>query len=226
MCGRYTLTKTADELIEVFDVVSAPDFALDLPRFNIAPTQVVPILVLGPEGRRLGALRWGLVPFWADHPRIGSRLINARSESVRTKPSFREAFQHRRCLIPADGFYEWQVQAEGGPKTPYWIHRPGQEPFTLAGLWDSWRPAEGELLNTFTILTTRASLWMVPLHDRMPVVIGEAERDRWMSRETSDEDAHAMLGPASENYFTAYPVSREVNKPGNDHPVCIESVEA
>ena len=226
MCGRYTLTKTADELVEVFDVTSAPDFALDLPRFNIAPTQVVPVLVLGPEGRRLGALKWGLVPFWADDPSIGNRLINARSESVREKPSFREAFQRRRCLIPADGFYEWQSQEGGGPKTPYWIHRPGREPFTLAGLWDRWRPDEGEPLHTFTILTTRASDWMVPLHDRMPVIIGEADRDRWMSRDTSEEDAHAMLSPPSEDYFTAYPVSREVNKPANDDPGCIELVGA
>ena len=135
MCGRYTLTKTADELVEVFDVRSTPDFALDLPRFNIAPTQVAPVLVLGPEGRRLGALKWGLVPFWADDPSVGNRLINARSESVREKPSFREAFQRRRCLIPADGFYEWRAQEGGGPKTPYWIHRGGgnRSPWPASG---------------------------------------------------------------------------------------------
>ncbi|HSR43265.1 MAG TPA: SOS response-associated peptidase [Longimicrobiales bacterium] len=225
MCGRYSLATTTDELVEVFDVAEAPAFDFGLPRWNIAPTQDVPTLVLGREGRRLGPLRWGLVPFWADDPSIGNRLINARSETAHEKPAFREAFPRRRCLVPADGFYEWKRPPEGkGPRTPYWIHAADGHLLTLAGLWERWRPPEGEPLHTFTILTTRANRWMEPIHGRMPVVVAPEDRNAWMDRDTPVEAARELLGPAPEGLLAAREVSTHVNKPENDDPACVEPV--
>ncbi|HEX9885109.1 MAG TPA: SOS response-associated peptidase, partial [Longimicrobiales bacterium] len=223
MCGRYSLTSTADELVEVFEVPEMPDLPLALPRYNIAPTQEAPVLVLGSAGRRLGALRWGLVPFWADDPAIGNRLINARSESAHVKPAFREALGRRRCLVLADGFYEW-MRAPGGQghKIPHWIHRDDGRPFTIAGLWERWRASEGEDLHTFTILTTSAAPWMEAIHDRMPAIVPEEARDVWMSRDTSVDEARRLLAPCLDGALVAREVSTHVNRPANDDPLCIE----
>jgi putative SOS response-associated peptidase YedK len=227
MCGRYSLTSPLDDLVEVFEV---SDVALveHKPRYNIAPTQEAPTLVLGPAGMRLGSLRWGLVPFWADDPRIGNRMINARSESVATMPAFRESFRDRRCLVPADGFFEWMAgegarqDKKGKPrKDPYWIHRPDQRPFTFAGLWARWRSPAGERLQTFTILTTRANARLRPLHDRMPVVIHPEDRRVWLSPDTEPAALAALLAPAPDALFEAWPVSRLVNSPEVDEPICV-----
>ena len=222
MCGRYSLTSPLDDLVETFEV-SEIALGEHRPRYNIAPTQDAPVLVLGPAGVRLGALRWGLVPFWAEDPRIGNRMINARSESVSTTPAFREAFQTRRCLVPADGFFEWTTRAATakGPKDPWWIHRPDRTPFSFAGLWSRWRSPEGERLHTFTILTTRANERLRPLHDRMPVVIQQADRHAWLSAETDLPRVHGLLAPAPETFFDAWPVSRAVNSPEVDEPICV-----
>jgi putative SOS response-associated peptidase YedK len=158
---------------------------------------------------------------------MGSRLINARSESAHHKPAFRDAFARRRCLIPADGFYEWK-QPEGGtgPKRPQWIHRPDRRPFAFAGLWERWRPREGAVdaapLVTFTILTTRASDWMRPIHDRMPVVVPQEVWDRWMDPATSVEEVRALLEDMPAPELEATEVSTLVNRPANDDPGCIE----
>ena len=227
MCGRYSLTSPLDDLVEVFQVseIALEDYR---PRFNIAPTQQVPILARGGAGLRLGMLRWGLVPHWADDPRIGNRMINARSETVATMPAFRDAFRLRRCLVPADGFYEWMTTEGGEPgkrgkasKTPYWIHRPDRAPFAFAGLWERWRSPAGERLNTFTILTTSASERIRPLHDRMPVVIRPEHWSIWLDPNTDAASLRALLEPAPDAFFDAWPVSKAVNSPEVDDPICV-----
>lgn len=242
MCGRYTLSTPLDELVETFDVT---DVVLDdyQPRYNVAPTQEAAVIVAGPGGRRLGALRWGLVPFWADSPAVGNRMINARSETVRERPAFREAFERRRCLVPADGFYEWKRLEDSPPadgsrraakartrKVPYWIHRPDRRPFAFAGLWERWKARGGEgeregedegLLLTFTILTTDANEALRPLHDRMPVVVPPEHMDVWLDREASPEALTRILGPAPDDLLEAWPVSTLVNSPDFDEPACI-----
>jgi putative SOS response-associated peptidase YedK len=226
MCGRYTLTPSADELVEVFDVdeLTFEDWA---PRYNLAPTQDAPVIIRGPEGeRRMGLMRWGLVPGWADDPGIGNRLINARSETVARRSAFREAFASRRCLVPADGFYEWQRregEGSGKPvKVPHWIHRPDRRPFAFAGLWERWRPSNGgDALVTFTILTTAPNARVRPLHDRMPVVLPDRRaEDGWLSA----GDA-ALLAPAPDDYLEAWPVSTAVNRPANEGPELVARVE-
>jgi putative SOS response-associated peptidase YedK len=217
-----------DDLVEVFEVT---EVALEehKPRYNIAPTQQAPVLVLGSAGLRLGSLRWGLVPFWAADPRIGNRMINARSESVASTPAFRESFRTRRCLVPADGFFEWMAgeagesaARKGKPrKDPFWIHRPSQRPFTFAGLWSRWRSPEGERLHTFTILTTRVNDRLRPLHDRMPVVIHPPDRQAWLSPDADLAALKGLLFPAPDSFFEAWPVSRAVNSPDVDGPICV-----
>lgn len=231
MCGRYTLTAPADELVEVFDV-GALTFDHWPPRYNLAPTQDAPIVVRGREGeRRLGLMRWGLVPGWADDPSIGGRLINARAETAAGKPAFRDAFAERRCLVPADGFYEWQrrpAPSGGKPvKVPWWIHRPGRRPFAFAGLWERWRSAGGgSPLVTFTILTTEPNERVRPLHDRMPVILPDrAAEDRWLSPDARADDLAELLTPVAGDYLEAWPVSTAVNRPANDAPELIERLE-
>ncbi|HSM03250.1 MAG TPA: SOS response-associated peptidase [Longimicrobiales bacterium] len=215
MCGRYSLATPPDELVEVFEVDHA---ALGdwIPRYNIAPTQSAPVILADGEGRRrLGSMQWGLVPFWADDPSIGNRMINARSESAAGKPAFKEAWARRRCVVPADGFYEWRAAPGGGPKTPFWIHRSDGVPLALAGLWERWRQPDGGRLHTFTILTRRASPWMAPLHDRMPVLLAPDQVQPWLTF------AGALPDP-SDPALEAVEVSRLVNAPANDEPGCVE----
>jgi putative SOS response-associated peptidase YedK len=224
MCGRYTLSVPLSNLIDTFDI-SPPEFDY-VPRFNIAPTQVVPIIAQDGEGRRMGRLRWGLVPFWAKDPGIGNRMINARSETVAEKPAFRNAFRKRRCLVPADGFFEWKKEGteEGkkASKTPYWIHLPEREPFSFAGLWERWAPEGAEELFTFTILTTQAAPSIEAIHPRMPVILSPRHRDRWLDPDASSEELLPLLRPFSEGDLSSYPVSTLVNSPRNDTPECIE----
>lgn len=216
MCGRYTLTAEADELVEVFDV---PDLTFEhRPRFNVAPGQSVPVLAQDRKGRRLGLLEWGLVPSWADDP--GTSFINARAESVAEKPSFREAFRKRRCLLPADGFYEWK--REGGRKQPYWFHRDGRELFTFAGIWEAWTGAGGDPRHTVAILTTDANADVAGVHDRMPVVIGAGDRDRWLDWSVDSGALSALLGPSADDSFRSHPVSTRVNTPDQDDPKLVE----
>ncbi len=218
MCGRYTLTLPLSELVDSFHV-PPPEFDFQ-PRYNIAPTQDVPVVAQDREGRRMGLLRWGLVPFWADDPRIGNRLINARSETVAEKPAFRQPFRRRRCLIPADGFFEWKKEKEG--KTPYWIHPSRGRLFAMAGIWDRWEPEEGDPLYTFSILTTRAAPEIRAIHPRMPLMIPDSRRDTWLDPEASTDDLEPLLEASMEGGLAFHPVSTEVNSPRNDNPGCIE----
>jgi putative SOS response-associated peptidase YedK len=218
MCGRFTLTATPKAIAETFQVPELPGLE---PRYNIAPTQPVPIIrnAEGASSRALVQVRWGLIPSWADDPSIGNRLINARAETAAEKPSFRAAFRHRRCLIPASGFYEWQKV--GTKKQPHYIRPPDNAPFAFAGLWEHWEKGGGPI-ESCTILTTEANVLMRPIHDRMPVILGPEAWDRWL--DPNEQQAAALkplLRPCPDGWLTAYPVSTRVNNPKYDGPACI-----
>lgn len=228
MCGRLTLTTSAKTLAMLFDGLSFSGFE---PRFNICPTQTVACIrntcadddVLAV--RELAPLRWGLIPFWAKDLKMGARMINARSETVATKPSFRSAFKKRRCLVVADGFYEWRKQ--GKQKQPYYISQANEKPFTLAGLWESWtNPAHDQVIESCTILTTSANAMMAPLHDRMPVFLDSDHHEIWLDAEFQDVNhLESILVPCPDEQLQAWPVDTIVNKPINDTPKCIEKIE-
>jgi len=228
MCGRYTLQVSPETLAAQLELDAVPDLA---PRYNIAPTQSAPVvrLSLAEEARVLSMMRWGLVPFWAKDLKIGNRMINARSETAAAKPAFRAAFGKRRCIVPADGFYEWRKTPEG--KQPYRIVVDDGAPFAMAGLWESWRPKdapeEAEPLLSFTILTTKPNDKIAALHDRMPVILAAEEIDRWLDPGATDKAAlGALLDAFPAERRSAYPVSRGVNSPANEHPSNIEPVGA
>lgn len=227
MCGRYTLAVPAEQLVETFDVGPITfDF---VPRFNIAPGQDAPVVARDRRGRRVGLLRWGLVPAWMDEP--GSGFVNARAETVASKPSFREAFRRRRCLVPADGFFEWKRDGAGGrsgaaTKQPYWIHPTGGGLVSFAGLWETWARPGREPRHTFTIVTTDANREVGAVHDRMPVVVAPADREAWLEGETAPDRLAAMLHPPPDGAFALRAVSTRVNRPVEDDPGLIEPVES
>ena len=228
MCGRFVSATDADGLTRfmVIDERQTPDLG---PNYNVAPSQQVYAVAEHDEQRHLVALQWGLVPSWAKDPKIGNRLINARSETAAEKNSFKSSLRKRRCLIPADGFYEWQRHADGS-KTPHFIHRADGAPMALAGLWSVWRGDGGEdaaPLKTCTILTTRANDFMADLHDRMPVILEPEAWDLWLDRAVEDPAAvDPLLAPADPRLLAGHPVSREVNNPRNNHAGLIEPVSA
>jgi len=216
MCGRYTLATPVGRLAEEFGFdSSSEEFRTS---YNVAPTQQVPAVLAEGGKRRLEMLRWGLVPSWADDPGIGARMINARSETAPEKPSFRRAFRERRCLIPADGFYEWR--RENGAKQPYYFHMREGRPFAFAGLWESWN-RDGEI-RSCAILTTQANDLVGGIHERMPVILPRDHYDAWLDPEAEGEEVAGLLVPYPGDDLEAYPVSRFVNSPGNDDSRCIE----
>ena len=218
MCGRYTLKTPVEELAEEFGFEAS---SVELPpNYNVAPTQEVAAILEEGGKRRLELLRWGLIPSWADDPSIGSRMINARSETAPEKPSFRRAFRERRCLIPADGFYEWQ--RTNGAKQPYYIRMKEGRPFAFAGLWESWKDNGGPEIRSCTILTTKPNALAAEIHDRMPVILPAGSYDAWLDPETGRDELYGLLAPYPEDEMEAYPVSRFVNSPQNNDPRCIE----
>jgi putative SOS response-associated peptidase YedK len=220
MCGRFVLISDAQTIQTAFDLTSVPEGTTA--RFNIAPTQ--PVAVITNENpRALTYHRWGLIPSWSKDMKIGSTLINARSESVEEKPSFRTAFKRRRCLIPADGFFEWQKQADDSKK-PMFIHMKDNHLFAFAGLWEIWNSPEGDEIRTCTILTTDANPFMATIHHRMPVILPPSEYSTWLADDQSPGILRGLLKPYNPDEMTAYEVSRFVNKPANDTPECIEPV--
>ena len=224
MCGRFALATEKDILDMLYDLESRTGFELPC-RYNIAPTQqsVLLRLVPGEEQPQLASLQWGLVPFWADDPAIGNRMINARAETIAAKPSFREAFKKRRALVPASGFFEWKK--ENGGKQPYYITRKDKRPFSMAGLWESWNKG-GDVLETFTIITTTANKLLAGLHDRMPVIIPEEAYQLWLDHSTDKEKISSLLQPSPVEELTLYPVSKAVNSPANDRPELIEPLQS
>jgi len=224
MCGRFTLKTPVETLAEVFELPTVPELP---PRFNIAPSDAVAaVRVAGPEPvRELALLRWGLVPPWAEEPKAGSRMINARAETVATNGAFRSAFRRRRCLVPADGFYEWQRQEHG--KQPFYIHTRDDAPFAFAGLWEVWEGKDGTVLETCTVITTEPNELMQPIHNRMPVILDRADYARWLDPRMNDPELlKAFLRPFPSEKMTAYPVSRLVNSPSNDAPECLAPLPA
>jgi putative SOS response-associated peptidase YedK len=175
-------------------------------------------------GRELALLRWGLIPSWADDPKVGTRLINARAETAAERPAFRDAFRYHRCLIPADGFYEWKT--EGRQKKPFYIRRQDSKPFALAGLWEHWEAPQKPPIDSCTILTTEANKLVQPLHDRMPAILAPADFERWIDPRTSVEDATSLLRPAPSEGMTMYPVNPVVNSVRKDDARCIEPLNA
>ena len=222
MCGRFSLLASFDDLREFFQV---EDGFNPEPRYNIAPSQDIAVVRLQEGQRRLVPLRWGLLPFWADDPKIDYRTINARSETVHKAPSFRAAFRSRRCLIPASGFYEWQKLQDG--KQPYYIFRTDNKPMAFAGLWEHWENKEGEqIIESCTILTTEASEPVSALHNRMPVILEPGDFDLWLDPTQHDlAKLQTLLHPAAPEVLSMYPVSKYVNKAGNEGHECIEPVE-
>ena len=220
MCGRFTLTDPDQDLAVQFNL---PDIPALEPRYNIAPTQQVAAVRVAAEGavRELALLRWGLVPFWAKDPDIGARLINARAETVAEKPAFRDAFKRRRCLVVADGFYEWQKQE--GRKQPFYIRLREGRPFAFAGLWERWRGPDESIVESCTLLTTGPNELMEPLHNRMPVILRPQDYTLWLDPGVQRADLlQPLLVPYPAEEMHAYPVSRRVNSPDNDDPQCIE----
>ncbi len=220
MCGRFTLTDPDANLAVQFNLPELPDLA---PRYNIAPTQPVAAVRLDNRSgsRELAMLRWGLIPFWAKDPAIGSKLINARSETAAEKPAFRAAFRKRRCLVLADGFYEWQKQ--DGVKQPFYIRLRGGQPYAFAGLWEFWKGPDGEAVETCTLLTTQPNDLVREVHNRMPVILRPADYDLWLNPGVEEvEVLQGILGAYPAGEMEAYAISRRVNSPDNDDPRLIE----
>lgn len=221
MCGRFSIFADPERLAERFDA-SLPEEGL-LARYNAAPTQNLPVILNEDvDGRRIQLLRWGLVPFWAEDPAIGSRMINARGETLAEKPSFRTALKKRRCLVLADGFYEWKKTPDG--KTPMRITLKSREPFALAGLWETWKGPAGDLLRTFTIITTSPNELLESIHNRMPVILPREHEAIWLDNAADQAIWLDMLRPYPADLMTAYPVSKRVNHVGNDDPQLVQPV--
>jgi len=218
MCGRFALIVDASVLADVFDVDPPRELQ---PRFNIAPTQTIPIVRARKDGpRKCAMVRWGLVPSWAKDEKMGARMINARGETVAEKPSFRSAVKTRRCLIPADGFYEWVRTGEG--KQPHFIHFTDARPFAFAGLWERWTKGGPEPLDTCTIITTSPNELIEDLHDRMPVILPADRYTEWLEPSPLNPDRlQELLVPHPAEGMEAYPVSTFVNKPANEGSECI-----
>ncbi|MEQ8653965.1 MAG: SOS response-associated peptidase [Kiloniellales bacterium] len=221
MCGRYSITTAPEALRALFAFEEQPNLA---PRFNVAPTQSVPVVRRDQEGRRrLSQLRWGLVPHWAKDLSIGAKMINARSETLAEKPSFRQAFARRRCLLAADGFYEWRAeQGPKAPKQPYRIEFPGRAPFAFAGLWERWGDREeGTRIDSVTIITTAANETLKPLHHRMPVILAPGDFEPWLDPEAEQPALQELLRPYPDKDggygdLSFYPVSTRLNKATNE----------
>ena len=224
MCGRFTQERATSELAEIFE---AEDLA-DLPgaRFNVAPTDEAAVIVQRSDRRAVTRYRWGLIPHWAEDPRIGSRMFNARAETLPRSPAFRDAFARKRCLVPVDSFYEWR--REGNLRVPYRIVRDDGRPLALAGLWAGWHDDDtGEIRRTFTIVTSGPNSLMRPIHNRMPVVVPPEAWDRWLDPSLSNPaQLQGLLPPVEDDHLDVYEVSRLVNNVRNDGPDLIERLTA
>ena len=220
MCGRYTITSAPEAIRALFRYEEQPNFP---PRYNVAPTQPIPIVRLVDGKRQFALVRWGLLPSWVKDPKGFSLLINARGESVLDKPAFRNAMKRRRCLIPADGFYEWQRGADR--KRPFYVREKAGGPLAFAGLWETWTGPNGEELETAAIVTTRANRTLSTIHDRMPVVVPPEAFDLWLnSKDVDATTAAALIAPAPDNLLEAYEIATDVNRVANDNPKLIEPV--
>ncbi|AKJ05066.1 putative SOS response-associated peptidase YedK [Archangium gephyra] len=222
MCGRVTIQTPALAIAREFALTGIRT-ALERPRYNLAPTQLMPVVINDGE-RMLDAYRWGLIPSWAKEAAIGNKLINARGETVSEKPSFRSALKRRRCLVLVDGWYEWKQSTK--PKTPYLFRRKDGRPMAFAGLWEEWTaPDTGELLRTCTVITTGPNHLMAPIHDRMPVILSPEAQTLWLRPEPQEASVlQPLLVPNEDEPLEAWEVARVVNSPTNDVVACVERV--
>jgi len=220
MCGRYAITTAPEAIRALFGYLEQPNFP---PRYNIAPTQPVPIVRMAEGKRQLALVRWGLIPAWVKDPRAFSLVINGRGESVLDKPAFRNAMKYRRCLFPADGFYEWK--REGERKRPYFVRLKSGQPMAFAGLLESWMGPNGEEQETAAIVTTTASRSIAHIHDRMPVIVPPEAFDFWLDPKVDAEMATAVIQPAKDALIEAYEVSSAVNRTANDAPMLLEPLQ-
>ena len=220
MCGRFTLRTPAADLAEEFEVDERPNLAA---RYNIAPSQDILVVRAAREGggREFAMPRWGLVPAWAKDPALGGRMINARAETLADTPSFREAYRARRCLVVADGFYEWQ-KAPDGAKLPHHIRLGDSAPFAIAGLWETWRGPDGESLETCALITTEANQDLAPIHHRMPAILPSQAYDAWL--DVRSQPPASLLRPYPLGELTAHPVGPRVNSARHDDAACLEEV--
>ena len=222
MCGRFTLYHSLEEIEALFGIHESVHESAEEARYNIAPTQNVAVVTQN-GARHLASYHWGLIPSWAKDPAIGNKMINARAETLTEKPSFRTALSRRRCLIPADGFYEWQAAGEGSKtKTPMFLHRRDSGLFAFAGLWDEWHAPDGSPLRSCTIITTTPNAVAAPIHNRMPVILRPEDESLWLDHGvTSAQDLLSLLVPCPAGDMEAYPVSRRVNVPTADDPTLL-----
>ncbi len=221
MCGRFTLTASAEQIEARFGVPLPAPYK---PRYNIAPTQEILALRNDQHGRRVEPLRWGLIPHWAKDPKIAQRLINARAETLFEKPSFRDAVKQRRCLIIADGFYEWR-QTPQGKRVPVYVRLRSQEPFGFAGLWESWSSPEGQTVKTCTIITTEPNELIRPIHSRMPAIVPRELEEFWLDPSPRGRaELERVLRPYKAEEMELFDVSPLVNSPSTDGPECLEPV--
>jgi len=221
MCGRFALKAPPRSIQEHFDLPETVDLS---PRYNIAPSQEIAVVRLlpGKNFRQLDMLRWGLIPGWARDIKISYKMINARAETLAQKPAFRAAFKKRRCLIAADGFYEWLHS--GRNKQPFFVHMKNGSVFGFAGLWETWKSSEGNIVESCAIITTTANNLVRKVHDRMPVVLHPAQYDAWLADESPEDFLLQLLAPYPADEMEAFRVSREVNSPRNDIPACLQPI--
>jgi len=222
MCGRYTQISSPQKISKEFKVPFniTPKFH---PAYNIAPSQPVLALLVENNNQKFDFVNWGLIPSWAKDPAIGNRMINARAETISEKPSYRGPFKHSRCLVIADGFYEWKKGP--GASQPYYIRLKSKNPFGFAGLWSHWTSDDGSEIRSCTIITTEADDFMRPIHNRMPVILQEKARGEWLDPHNSDQKTLlSLLGPYPAKEMEAYPISKIVNSPINDLPDCIKPI--
>jgi putative SOS response-associated peptidase YedK len=224
MCGRYTLVNLA-HLTDLFPWITEPPGDL-APRYNIAPTQPI-LAVANDHADRYDHFFWGLVPSWAKDPTIGAKMCNARAETLAQRNAFKNAYRRRRCVVPADGFYEWKPTGDGKTRQPMYVRRKDGQPFGLAGLWETWQDDKGNELRSATIITTRPNELMAQLHDRMPVMLHEKDLKRWLdpAEHVHPEALDDLLVPYPADAMEAYPVSKQVNSPRNEGPELIKPVE-
>ncbi|HZC67317.1 MAG TPA: SOS response-associated peptidase [Nitrospirales bacterium] len=222
MCGRYTLKTPVERLAEKFQFSKVIPLK---PRYNVAPSQPVAVVRRLPDDgdRKLAMLLWGLIPAWAKFPNSGAQPINAKAETAAELPMFRDAFRRRRCLVPADGFFEWKQ--EGERKHPVYICLKDGEPFAIAGLWEHWESQDGQVVESCTLLTTAPNELLEPIHNRMPVILHSALYDLWVDTAVQQVDRlKPLLVPFPADQMTAYPVNLRVNNPKHDDPLCLEPI--
>ncbi|MCZ6834283.1 MAG: SOS response-associated peptidase [Planctomycetota bacterium] len=224
MCGRFSLTTPEEVIAKFFSLLAIPRLK---PRYNLAPTQACSVIRQDDTsgGRRLDPMHWGLIPSWAKDKSIGNRMINARGETLAEKPSFREAYRKRRCLIPADGFYEWKK--EGKRKQPHWIGRANRALFAFAGLWEKWNESDQDVIESFTIITTEPNETIRTLHDRMPVILDPSDYDAWLDPDQDDANTlQELLVATPIDLLEFHPISTRVNSPTHDDPSILEPLDS